>query len=194
MRLSSALIGILLLALLLAACETRVPGRSFPEISFAHETPLNLDVAQIQVEKAPPAPSPAKGTIVHELPVSLSTVAEQWAHQRLKAVGRSGTATVRIEKATVVEEKLKKTEGFRGAFTTDQTERYVGNIEMSVSIVDDRGQAMARGSATRSRTVAENATLAEREKLWFELVESLGREIDSVMEKEIRQYMAAYLR
>jgi hypothetical protein len=194
MKLSSALFGILLLAPLLAACETQVPARNFPEISFAHEQPINLDVAQIQVESASPAAAPANGTIVHELPVNLSTVAEQWARQRLKAVGQSGTAIVRIEKATVVEEKLKKTDGFRGMFTTDQTERYVGDVEMSVSILDDRGQAMARGSATRSRTIAEGVTLAAREKLWFELVEQLAREIDTVMEKEIRQYLAAYLR
>lgn len=194
MRVSSAVFGILLLAPLLAACETQVPARSFPDISFAHQPPLNLDVAQIQVETAPPPPAPANGTIVRDLPVTLSTVAEQWARQRLKAVGQRGTAVVRIEKATVVEEKLKKTEGFRGAFTTDQTERYVGDIAMSVSISDDRGQALARGSATRSQTISEGVTLATREKLWFDLVEQLAREIDAVMEKEIRQYLTTYLR
>jgi hypothetical protein len=194
MRPSSALFGILLLAPLLAACETQVPARSFPEISFAHEQPINLDVAQIQVESAPPSNDPAAGAIVHDLPVSLSTVADQWARQRLRAVGQSGTAVVRVEKANVVEEKLKKTGGFRGAFTTDQTERYTGEVVMSISIADDRGQAMARGTASRSRTIGEDASLAVREKLWFDLVEQLAREIDSVMEKEIRQYLTAYLR
>lgn len=193
MRLSWGLFGIMLLAPFLAACETQVPGRSFPEISFAHETPFNLDVASVQVESQP-APAPASGAIVHELPVTLASAAEQWARQRLKAVGQSGTAVVRIEKATVVEEKLKKTEGFRGAFTTDQTERYVGELAMSVTIVDARGQGIARASATRSRTVAEDASLADREKLWFEMVEQIAREVDSVMEQQIRQYLASYLR
>ena len=195
MRRSLAQIGFFLAAaLLLTACETNVPARSFPEISFAHQPPLALDVAQIQVETAPPQPAPADAAVVHELPISLAKVGETWARQRLKAVGQSGTAVVRIENATVLEEKLKKTEGLRGAFTTDQTERYVGNLAMSVTIEDSRGQALARGQATRSRTIGEDATLAAREKLWFELVEQTARDIDAVMEKEIRQHMAAYLR
>lgn len=193
MRLSWGLFAIMLLTPFLAACETQVPARSFPEISFAHETPLNLDVASIQVESQP-TPAPASGVIVHELPVTLASAAEQWARQRLKAVGQSGTAVVRIEKASVVEEKLNKTEGFRGAFTTDQTERYVGELAMSVTIADARGQGIARASATRTRTVAEDASLADREKLWFEMVEQIAREVDSVMEQQIRQYLASYLR
>lgn len=193
MRLSWGLFSIMLLTPFLAACETQVPARSFPEISFAHEKPFKLDVASIQVESQP-TPAPANGVIVHELPVTLASAAEQWARQRLKAVGQSGTAVVRIEKATVVEEELKKTEGFRGAFTTDQTERYVGELAMSVTIADARGQGIARASATRSRTVAEDASLADREKLWFEMVEQIAREVDSVMEQQIRQYLAGYLR
>ena len=184
---------LVLLVPLLAACETQVPGRSFPQISFAHQQPFNLDVASIQVENQA-APAPEGASVVHELPVSVATVAEQWAHQRLKAVGSSGTAIVRIEKAAVVEEKLKKTEGFRGAFTTDQTERYTGDLAMSVTVNDDRGQGIARASARRVRTVAEDATLAEREKLWFEMVEHLAREVDSVMDQQIRTYLTSYLR
>lgn len=184
---------ILIWAPLLAACETQVPARKFPEISFAHEQPFNLDVASIEVQKEPEA-APSKGTIVHDLPVNLSTVAEQWAHQRLKAVGQSGTAVVKIEKATVVEEKLKKKEGFRGVFTTDQTERYTGELAMTITITDPRGQGIARANAQRVRTVAEDATLAEREKLWFDMVETLAREVDSVMEQQIRTYLPSYLR
>lgn len=180
-------------ALLLGGCDTPVPSRSFPDISFAHKTPFNLDVATIEVEKLP-ATAPDKGTIVHELPVSLTSVAEKWARQRLKAVGQSGVAIVKIEKATVVEQGLKKTGGVRGAFTTDQTERYVGDLQMSVSITDNRGQALARAGSSRIRTIAEDATLAEREKLWFDMVEKLARGTDAEMEKQIPDHLANYLR
>jgi hypothetical protein len=183
----------MLTALTLAACETRVPARSFPEISFSHKTPYNLDVAAIVVEKEPVA-APDKGSLVHELPVTLSDVAEKWAHQRLKAVGQSGTAIVRIGKASVVEEKLTKTGGIRGAFTTDQTERYIGELEISVSISDSRGEAMARAGANRTRSIAEDATLAEREKLWFELVEKIARDTDAQMDQQIPAHLTSYLR
>jgi len=180
-------------ALLLAGCDTPVPSRSFPDISFSHKTPYNLDVATIEVEKQL-ASAPSEGSIVHELPVTLDAVAEKWAKQRLKAVGQNGTAIVRIEKATVVEERLKKTGGIKGAFTTDQTERYSGALEVSVSISDNRGQAMARASATRARTIAEDATLADREKLWFDIVEKLARDVDAQMDQQIPAHLGIYLR
>jgi hypothetical protein len=193
MKILRALSLVMLLAPVLAACETQVPARRFPEISFAHQPPINLDVASIEVDKQPPA-APASGTVLYDLPVPLATVAETWANQRLKAVGQQGSATLRIEKATVVEEKLKRTEGFRGAFTTDQTERYAGELALTLTVVTGRGQGVARGSAQRARTVPEDATLAEREKLWFEMVEQLGREVDSVMEQQIRAHLSNFLR
>ena len=129
-----------------------------------------------------------------ELPVPLVAVAEAWAAQRLQAVGKSGTAVVRIEKAEMVEEKLKRTGGIKGAFTTDQTERYSGELQVSVSIADIRGLALARAGSTRSRTIAEDATLAEREQLWFSMAESLGRDMDAEMDKQIPQHLSNYLR
>lgn len=188
-----SLFCLLLVLPLLAACETEVPARKFPDISFANEPPIKLDVASIQVENKP-APPTGKGSIVYDLPVTPSSVAEKWAQERLRAVGRSGTAIVHIEKASVVEEKLKKTEGLRGLFTTDQTERYTGEMAISISLSADRGQAMARAEAKASRTVAEDASLADREKLWFDLVEHLSHEVDKVLDQEIHKHMAEYVR
>jgi hypothetical protein len=184
---------VLMLLPLLAACETEVPARQFPEISFANEPPIKLDVASIKVENKPAPPS-TKGSIVYDLPVTPSSVAQKWAEQRLKAVGRSGTAIVHIEKASLVEQKLKKTEGLRGMFTTDQTERYIGEMQISVSVSSGHGQATARAESRSSRTVAEDASLADREKLWFDMVEHLGHEVDSVLDREIHKHMAEYIR
>lgn len=180
-------------AVVLGGCDTPVPARSFPDISFAHKTPYSLDVATIEVESQP-APAPDNGEVVHELPVSLTGVADKWARQRLKAVGQSGVAVVKIEKASVVEERLKKTGGVRGAFTTDQTERYIGELQVSISIADNRGQALARAGSSRTRTIAEDATLAEREKLWFDIVERLARGMDAEMDKQIPEHLTNYLR
>ncbi len=178
--------------LLLAGCETPVEGRHFPEIGFAHQAPIALNVASVTVEK--PAPSGVDGSVEHELPVTLVAVAERWAQQRIKPVGQQGTAVVRIEKAQMIEERLQKKGGIRGAFTTDQTERYRADLRVSVSIDDPTGNAQARASGHRIRTVAENATLADREKVWFQMVESLSRNVDKVLEEQIRTHMTAFLR
>jgi hypothetical protein len=179
-------------ALLLGACETPVPSRKFPEISFRHEAPYRLDVANIEVEKRIAAPQ--KGEIVHELPVSLATVAENWVRQRLTAVGNSGTAVVYIEKASVVEEKLAKTGGIRGAFTTDQTERYTGELQMTMELSNGGQQGTVKAGARKAQTIAEDATLAEREKLWFDMVEKLARDVDAQMNKQINTHLTNFLR
>lgn len=179
-------------ALLLGACETPVPERKFPEIGFLHEAPYKLDVATIEVEKQPVVPQ--QGEVVHELPVSLATVAETWVRQRLRAVGTRGSAVVRIEKASVVEEKLTKTGGIRGAFTTDQTERYTGELQMSMDLVKGGEQGTVKVGARKVRTIAEDATLAEREKLWFDMVEKLARDVDAQMNKQINAHLTNFLR
>lgn len=179
-------------AVLLAGCETPVERRNFPQIGFTHQKPILLNVASVSVEKASPAP--AKGSVEYELPATLNSVAERWARERLKPVGTQGTAIVKIENAHIVEERLKKTSGFKGAFTTDQTERYRATLAVSVSITDPSGQAQARASGTRVRTVPEDATLADREKIWFQMVESLSRNVDQVLEAQIRKHMTRYLR
>jgi hypothetical protein len=192
MTMLKSLVFSVLAAVLLAGCETPVEGRQFPEIGFSHQTPIALNVASVTVEK--PAPSAVKGSVEHELPVTLVAVAERWARQRIKPVGQQGTAVVKIEQAQMVEERLKKKGGIKGAFTTDQTERYRATLQMSVSVVDQTGQAQARASGNRTRTVAEDASLADREKIWFQMVESLSRSVDKVLEEQIRKHMTAYLR
>jgi len=178
--------------LLLAGCESDVPARNFPDIGFLHKTPYKLNVASIEVDNK--AAAPEKGTTVYDLPVTLTAVAEKWAHQRLTAVGTSGRAVVTIEKASLVEENLKKTGGIRGMFTTDQTQRYTGDLQISLSIMTDHAQGNVRASASKIRTIAEDATLAEREKLWFDMVESLAREVDDEMDRQIGAHLTEFLR
>ena len=183
---------LLSIASAIAGCDTPVEERNFPEIGFSHQAPIALDVASIEVRKPPPGA--VDGSVSSELPVTPQEAAARWARERLKPVGASGAAVVTIEKASLVEERLRRTGGVRGAFTTDQTERYVGELALAVSIVGPGGEASVRARATRTRTIPEGATLAEREKLWFDMVESLGRDIDKVMQEQIEKHMTAYLR
>ena len=187
------LIGALVVPLLLTGCETPVPENNFPEISFTHEQPIRLDVATVTV-KEPPPPAVGGKSIDYELPVSLRKTAARWARERLKPVGRTGEAVVTVEQADVTEERLKKTGGIRGAFVTDQTERYRGVLRMSVAVTTPRGEAVARAQGERVRTVAEDATLADREKIWFEMTETLMRRVDKELDGQIRRHMSNYVR
>lgn len=188
------LLGIVaVLALSLGACETPVEGRKFPEIGFSHQAPIRLDVAQLEIEKSP-IRSMTGEDIGYELPAPLLATAERWARERLKPVGNRGTVVVTIEEASFTETKLKRKGGLKGAFTTDQSERYDAKLRMAVKISDLRGEGAARATGSRTQTVPEDITLAEREKIWFKMVEGLMRDIDKELEKQIRSYLAQFIR
>jgi len=183
----------LLLGLPLGACETPVEGRNFPQISFSHQAPIRLDVAQLEVEKPQPRPMSPEN-IEHELPVSPEAAAERWARERLKPVGNRGVVVVSIEEASFTETKLKRTGGIKGVFTTDQAESYDAKLRMSVKISDLRGEGVARATASRRQSVREDITLAQREKIWFKMVEGLIRDLDKELEKQIRAYLGQFIR
>jgi hypothetical protein len=85
----------------------------------------------------------------------------------------------------------------RGAFTTDQAQRYDLSLACSLEILDDRTnirQAFASAASTRFRTVPEGISINEREKVWFDLVEASMNDINAEMERQIRANMARFLR
>jgi hypothetical protein len=113
--------------------------------------------------------------------------AERWARKRRQAAGAEGVAVVKIVQACVVEVALTRTEGVRGAFTTDQTERYDGVLEVAIEASSRATgrRAMVSSRAQRSRTVTENITLNDREKVWFEMTEALMNDLNASLERQI---------
>lgn len=181
--------------LVLAACETAVTPQQFPEITFKHLPPIQLDVAKITYAPRYRAPV-GTPNVGQDFPTPPAVAAERWIADRLTAVGASGEATVTIRRATATETRLKVKKGVTGAFTTDQAWRYDGYIEMSIKAVDLNGQrsALATASAQQSQTVPEDASLDGHEAVWFGLVEKLMRRFDSAFAAQIRQDLAGFVK
>ena len=97
------------------------------------------------------------------LPPSLST-GDVTVCGRPKAYG---VARVVARRASVVEVPLKRSEGLKGLFTRDQSERYDAVIDMMMEIWDEfwEGSGDGESKAKRSRSVSENISLIEREKV-----------------------------
>jgi hypothetical protein len=171
---------------LLAACESGPARQQYPDLSYAHLQPIRLNVADVQVirEYASPGTRP---NVEQMFPVVPANAAERWARDRLRPVGPEGVATVRIVNASVVEVSLPRTTGVRGAVTTDQSERYDAVLEMAVEVSrrSDGRRAMVASRAQRSRTVPEDITLNDREKVWFEMTEALMNDINAALERQI---------
>jgi hypothetical protein len=179
----------------ITGCETPPEAVPLPSISFANLAPISLDVEHIEIEKKYQQPLKAPN-VEHEMPHSLLEAAETWAKDRLRAVGRTGSVRLTIEQASVTETKLKKTDGVKGVFTTDQAERYDGTLSMQLEAFGNinNGAATARATVRLSRTVPEDATLVEREGVWFKMTEAMMTEMNKALEARIRRHMGAYLK
>ncbi len=110
-----------------------------------------------------------------ELERDIARVFELWAECRARATGRGSFLF--------------------GDFTIPQSERYDLNITVRLQIVDPTGRVTAtvNAGATRSRTVAADATLNDRERVWFDMTEQAMNDLNATLEKSIPLYLGAYL-
>jgi hypothetical protein len=184
----------LTIVVLLAGCQTPPPQTSYPDITFSHETPFTLTVSQVQVDNRYQAPMRAPN-IEHVVPVPPERALRRWAQDRIKPSGQPGTARFIINQASIVETNLKMTEGIRGVFTKDQSARFDATVEASIEILDERGfrRGFANARVSRSNTMPENATLNDRDKILFQLVDDIMKDFDQEMERSIRQYLVGFM-
>ena len=183
-----ALMGVL--AGLLGGCEGPSAARpNFPDIRFTDRPPLRLDVASVEVVDRF-VPSFKEPNVEHLFPVTPARAAGNWARDRLQATnpGSDRRARFVILDASAREIELPRTQGVRGAFTTDQAERYDAAIAVEVDILGPRGFAerTVNAKASRSTTVAEGITQNQREQAWYDLTRALMADLDRQLEQEIR--------
>lgn len=180
-------------ACVLAACTNPPPDPVFPEVTFTHLPPIRLDVRSLEIVDA--SVSPGRADVSSGMPVPPSIAAQQWANDRLVPAGNSGSVVFTITEASVVETKLERTQGVRGVVTRDQSERYDGKLAAEVTIRDATGgrSGTVSAEATRSRTVAENISLNQRDKVWFEITEAMINDLNGELEKAINQFLQPFL-
>jgi len=181
-----------LMALVLASCAKELPP---PHSTLRIDgNPIRLDVAQVDVITDYTSPL-AKPNVEHLMPIPPAMAAKRWAEERLRPEGRQRVAKLVILEGSVVEVPLQVSGGIRGAFTTDQEFRYDAKLSVRLDILDERAARLgtATAEAARSRTLAEKATLNQRDQLYYDLTAELIRDIDSVMEKQIASNLGRWL-
>jgi len=188
---------LVLAAFSVAGCNTPPTREPFPKLTYVHLPPYNLAVSRVEIVNAyqPPMTPPH---VEQNFPVSPEATAEQWAHDRLKAAGGSARAVYTVVRADAVETHLEGDQGsgLFGDFTIPQSERYDLNITVRLQIIDPNNRVMGSvdAAATRSRTVAADATLNDRERVWFNMTEQAMADQNASLDKSIPQYLRAYLR
>lgn len=183
------------LCLLISACTPAPQPLNYPEINYRAAPPFHIDAAVVEVVESyvPPLKAPH---VEQDAPIAPSTLLRRWAEQRLEATGQSGRVRATIRDARIVETLLATNQTVENSFTNEQASRFEGRVAMSIDLVDSSGASLAtvEGEAQRTRTLPENSTLREREEILFQMSEDLANDLDKVLDANIRQYFAAYLR
>ncbi|PIW26695.1 MAG: hypothetical protein COW30_13725 [Rhodospirillales bacterium CG15_BIG_FIL_POST_REV_8_21_14_020_66_15] len=192
------LIGALVAGVLaLGACTTPDPSVTLPEITYQHAPSLNLAVDRIEIVEAY-KPTLVSPNVEHKMRTPPAKALAIWGRDRLKAVGGGNGAVARltIEQARVTETALPRTQGIKGAFTTDQSARY--NLEMSavLEIIDARGRRVghAAARATRTQTTPEDVNLNDLHRTWFDMMEAALKDFDREMEANMRRFLVNWMR
>ena len=186
-------IGVIVL-LFAAACEKDPPPQTMPEITFSHMAPIKLDVRTIEIVSNYRLPMKPPN-VEHLLRQNPEASLRRWANDRLRAVGSAGTARLVIATASIVETALAKEKGIKATFTTQQSERYDGTIDAAIEILDARGtqRGFAAARSAHARTVAENITLYNRERAWFDLTDLMMKDFNEELELNMRRYLANWI-
>jgi hypothetical protein len=161
------------LALLVACADGGPPPPAAPPrpFDYTHLTPLRLDVARVEIVEAwqPPRTQP---NVDHRMAIEPRAALLQMARDRVQSWGREGSATVTIADAAMTEERLARAGGLTSLFAAQPSERYTLNLAVVLEVRNAGGGTNGRAEAriTRTRTVNDDVTLAERERIWAEML------------------------
>jgi hypothetical protein len=190
------LAGLAAPALALASCTEAPTVPQFAPLTFGHMSRLVFEATRLEIESdyQPPLAPP---NVEHLFAQRPNAVLQRWANDRLAVSGR-GEHLVRfvIQDARVTETELPRTTGVRATFTNEQAQRYDGRMAAAIEIRQVRGNFRvgdAVASATRSRSVAENITLNDRERVWYEMVEQMMGDINAELERQVRANLPRFL-
>jgi hypothetical protein len=187
--------ALLALLVMLSGCtQPAPPGAQFADITFQQFPKFTFAVGKIEIVREYVAPG-APPNVEHQFPVTPMQMAERWALDRLVAVGGPGELRYVIKRAGVVESQLPRTTGIRGAFTTDQAQRYDGVVEVEIEIRNERGyrDGLVTARAERRQSVAEDISLADRERAWYAMTEGLGRDLNQELERNIQVGLVRFI-
>ena len=187
---------VLILGLLLAACQTVVaPPPVYPQITFTNMKPFLFNVAQMEIVQEY-KPSMLPPNVDHLFLITPTEAVRIWARDRITTKGVLKTMKVIIKDASVVEQQLPKTEGIVGLFTKDQAANYTAHLDVRLEIIGSDPlfpESEASIAVTRSKTIGEDASVNDRNALYYELTRGLISDFNTEAEKNIPLYMYKYL-
>lgn len=176
----------------LAGCmDVDVPN--VPPPSFRQFQPIYLNVSSIEMVeeyKSPMTPP----NVEHLMPYSPADAMQIWVKQRLKATGGTKTMQVILKDASVVEKTLPEKGGLTGLVMSPD-KQYDARLEVELRIYGDAALSEASVNVVSTQMLVMNDSLsaAERQLKFRQMANALMATTNAELEKNIAQYLSAYV-
>lgn len=185
------LLGLLCLLPFLTACQRSPHLISKPtiELRWLHEEKLPYLVSSLKVVATAPAPlSGTQSYVQDRLTQSPAQAIYQWAQDKLTVTPAAGNqAELHIYQANILESYQEANQDFSTLFKEENNYLYEGTLEFELKILNNKGQVIKTHYAKSSAhsEASEYSTLAEREQLWFSLMEKMVHLATNEINKQI---------
>ncbi len=187
---------LLLLPLLtLMACVEAPASHSYPPVRFQQSAPIGLNIQSVELVKEYQSPF-APPHVEHQMPYSFEDMLRQWSTDRINTTGQGGRLELIIKEASIKEAPLPLTKGIKGAFTKEQSERYDAKLLVAAKLYTADSHlfaAQAEVSVTKSRTLREDATILQREQLFYDMGKEIMTAFDTEITRQIRQNFGSHI-
>tara|TARA_A100001037_G_scaffold285747_1_gene293378 strand:+ start:125 stop:757 length:633 start_codon:yes stop_codon:yes gene_type:complete len=179
----------------LFACSSPPLQKTSLSLHFKDIPPYLVDVAAIEVINR--YRSPFNDPYVEHLsPVTPADAIRSWASARFRAVGQEGTLLVTIADGSIEGKSLDTNKDFKALFILEQGANFVGTLSVTLEVLDAQnaslGSIVAYSSA--SRTLAEDASLTDRDYAMFYVTQALLDAFDSEASRQIDKHFHLFLR
>lgn len=183
------------LCIFLSSCQINTVQTGEPSLTFSHLAPITFNVAEMEIidsfQSSYNAPD-----VEFQFPIPPGVAVTRWIKDRIETSGSQGKLLATIKDATVKEQPLPTRGGLMDIFYIEPSERYEAHVVVSFGVLDgSRALPIAEATVeiTRSQTIQENASLADREALFVNLTEQLMEDFNTEAEKQIHTYLGSFL-
>lgn len=174
----------------LSGCSLAPESYQEPRLTFEHlQEPLQIDVRSTTVEnqyKTPLIDGHMEYRFVNDPVVTLTKLIQK----RIEPTGNHNFLSFKIEEASMKEKEIGTDDGFFSLFNIQNANEYEGRIVVLMELLDDNSQSIMghRITVKRRTTIPNDASLIERQKTGFKMLENLMGDFDTKMSELLIQY------
>ena len=164
-------------------------------LGFEKDEPYLVDVATLEIVDQYKSPF-SDPHVEHLSPISPAQAVREWVGIRFRPVGAEGRLRVTVTNASIVGKSLDTDKDFKALFISEQGAELTGTLAVTIEVLNTQEVSLAHVTvySSASKTLAEDASLMDRDYAMFSVTNSLVKAFDLEASRQIDQYLQLFLR